>query len=139
MVFDDKIRVLMIDDMPPICLLVKKILIRMGLSNIDTCHNGGDGWEKIEQAHLGGKPYGLLLCDWNMPESGLELLKKIRSSGIDGIQELPFIMITCEVFEDQVRLAFKEGASNYIAKPFEVETVEKKVKETLVKSGLYSS
>ena len=139
MELDDKIRVLMIDDMPPICLLVKKILIRMGLSNIDTCHNGGDGWVKVEQAHLSGNPYGLLLCDWNMPQSGLELLKRIRSSGVDGIKELPFIMITCEVFEDQVRLAFKEGASNYIAKPFEIETVEKKVKETLVKNGVLSA
>lgn len=133
MVFDDKIRVLMVDDMPPICLLVKKILIRMGLANIDTCHNGGEAWNKVEQAHLGGQPYDLLLCDWNMPESGLDLLKKIRKSGIDGIKNLPFIMITCEVFEDQVKLAFSEGASNYIAKPFEFETIETKVKETLIK------
>ena len=133
MVFDDKIRVLMVDDMPPICILVKKILIRMGMSNIDTCHNGGEAWDKIEHAHLSGKPFDLLLCDWNMPESGLDLLKKIRKSEIDGIKDLPFIMITCEVFEDQVKLAFREGASNYIAKPFELETVETKVKETLIK------
>jgi two-component system chemotaxis response regulator CheY len=133
MIFDDKIRVLMVDDMPPICLLVKKILIRMGLSKIDVSHNGGDAWLKIEQAHLEGRPYDILLCDWNMPESGLDLLKKIRASGVEGICELPFIMITCEVFEDQVKLAFDEGASNYIAKPFEYETIEKKVKETLEK------
>ena len=91
MELDDKIRVLMIDDMPPICLLVKKILFRLGLSNIDTCHYGGDGWEKIEQAHLGGKPYGLLLCDWNMPESGLELLKRFEILGLMGSRICPLL------------------------------------------------
>ena len=58
------------------------------------------------------------LVDVNLPDtSGLELLKKLRSSE----RELPVIIISGQVSTDNAIEAMREGAYEYLAKPFEIE------------------
>ena len=60
-----------------------------------------------------------------MPD--LALLKVVRSD--DDLKKIPFVMVTDEAQKNNIVEAFKEGVSNYVVKPFTVETISKKITE----------
>jgi len=79
-------------------------------------------------AHSGkaGVPLDFVVSDWNMPGlNGLDLLKKIRAS--EDFKKLPFLMVTAEAEQSNVVIAVKAGVSNFIVKPFSVETLKEKI------------
>ncbi len=74
------------------------------------------------------KEYNLILMDWNMPNlTGIEAVHVIRSSGI----KTPIIMVTTNSEKQNVIQALKEGANNYLIKPFSPEILISKVQKVL--------
>jgi DNA-binding NtrC family response regulator len=66
-------------------------------------------------AALEAKPYDLLLVDVSLPDrNGLEVLREVRQRDSD----LPVILITAYGSIDMARAAFKNGALDYITKPW---------------------
>ncbi len=125
--FPKNTRVLVIDDMPSIRDLVKNQLRNMGFTEIMEAEDGVEGWKAIESQHAQANPIELVISDWNMPNmKGLELLKKVRSSG--EFMQLPFILLTSEADREQVTEAVMAGVSQYIVKPFSGKVFEDKLK-----------
>jgi two-component system chemotaxis response regulator CheY len=63
--------------------------------------------------------FELALVDWNMPVmDGLEMLKRLRSEGFDGIKVM---MVTTEAENDFIVRALEAGADEYLMKPFDEE------------------
>jgi DNA-binding NtrC family response regulator len=74
----------------------------------------------------------LVITDLSMPGmSGLELLESIRQTDI----ELPIIMITGFSTEDNAIRALRLGATDFIKKPYEVETLLQQVDDVLQQSA----
>jgi len=68
----------------------------------------------------------LVISDWNMePMTGYDLLREMRAD--PGLDQTPFIMVTAESKTDNVIAARKAGASNYIVKPFNAQTLKAKI------------
>ncbi len=116
-------KALVVDD----SAVMRKILIaalgKMGVS--DVCQ-AGDGKEAVVAAMTESPDF--ILMDWNMPVmSGLDALRAIRASG----SKTPVIMVTTEAERSRVIEAIKNGASNYIVKPFRPEALATKVQETM--------
>jgi DNA-binding NtrC family response regulator len=66
-------------------------------------------------ARLGEQPFDLLLLDVSLPDrNGIELLKDIRRHD----QHIPIVLITAYGSIDMARAAFKNGAMDYITKPW---------------------
>ena len=66
-------------------------------------------------AKLGERPYDLLLLDVSLPDrNGLDLLKEIRRRD----PQLSVVLITAYGSIDMARAAFKNGAMDYITKPW---------------------
>jgi DNA-binding NtrC family response regulator len=66
-------------------------------------------------AHVDEQPFDLLLLDVSLPDrNGLELLREIRERDAN----LPVVMITAYGSIDMARSAFKNGARDYITKPW---------------------
>jgi two-component system chemotaxis response regulator CheY len=61
--------------------------------------------------------------------TGLQLLQEVRGSA--QLKDLPFIMVTAESKTDNVVAAKAAGVSNYIIKPFNAETLKKKIESVL--------
>ena len=57
--------------------------------------------------------------------NGLEFLTAVRATG----SKVPFIMITTESEQGRVLQAIQAGASNYLVKPFEQETLIAKLEK----------
>jgi two-component system chemotaxis response regulator CheY len=115
--------VLVVDDFATMRRILRTILRQVGFSNIKEADDG-----KTALAELQREKFGLILCDWNMPEmSGLELLMAVKSN--NELRDIPFIMVTAEAKKENIIEAVKAGVSSYIVKPFTAETIGEKLKK----------
>lgn len=119
-------KILVIDDMSTMRKIVRNMLNKMGYSNIEEAEDGDPAWKMINEASDGGTPYDFIVSDWNMPVmTGLDLLKNIRSS--EKFKKLPFLMVTAEAEQANVVIAVKAGVSNFVVKPFSIQTLKEKI------------
>ena len=83
--------------------------------------------EKVSEAQsiIESEKIDFIVSDWNLPDgTGFEFLKDIRSKS--KYENIPFLMVTTENGIKEVIDAIKEGASNYLIKPWEeVSFIEK--------------
>ena len=61
--------------------------------------------------------------------TGLQLLQEVRAD--ERLKGVPFIMVTAESKTENVVAAKAAGVNNYIVKPFNAETLKKKL-ETVI-------
>lgn len=105
--------------------VMRKIIIRsLNAVGVTDIVEAGDGVEALQAFSQGD--VGLVLTDWNMPnKSGLDLLKDLRAQGAT----VPVIMITTEADRPHLMEAIAAGVTDYLAKPFEAETLRKKLEK----------
>ncbi|MFH7586535.1 response regulator [Oceanimonas smirnovii] len=66
----------------------------------------------------------LVLCDWNLPDGyGLDLVRTIRQSS----EHTPVIIISASSDRDNVKRALHLGVIDFIAKPFDVNTLHQRL------------
>ena len=127
--FDPKTRILVVDDMMTMRKIVIKNLKELGFTDMQEAADGNQAWAALTAAN---PPIQLVISDWNMPNcSGLELLKKVRTTAI--YAKLPFVLLTAEAEAHQVKEALTAGVSNYIIKPFTAEVLKVKLEQTYKK------
>ena len=124
--FSPDTSILIIDDMKTMRMVMKKALKELGFTTVAEADDGVTAWPMIEQAAAGGKPYELILSDWNMPQmQGIDLLKKVRAD--QRFAKTPFLLVTAESEKSQVMEAIKLGVSNYVVKPFNADQLREKL------------
>ena len=124
MAVDMNMNVLIVDDYKTMLRIIRNLLKQLGFNNVDEAH-GSSALGKLR-----GGSFGLVISDWNMePMTGLQLLKEVRADG--QLKAVPFIMITAESKTENVVAAKQAGVDNYIVKPFNAETLKKKVSAVL--------
>jgi len=117
--------VLVVDDYQTMVRIIRNFLKQIGFTDVDDASDGSQAFDKLKS-----KKYGLVLSDWNMePMTGLELLQKVRADA--DLAKIPFIMVTAEAKPENVIAAKKAGVNNYIVKPFDAETLQKKIESVL--------
>lgn len=121
-------RVLIVDDSGTMRRIIRNNLKFAGFDDAVEAGNGVEGLAALE-----GNPIGLVITDWNMPEmNGIEFVKAIRSK--DQHKTLPILMITTMAEKEEIMVALSAGVSNYIVKPFDAETLKKKLDQVLAGS-----
>lgn len=120
-------KVLLVDDFDLVRTMLRRLLVELGISNIDDARDGEEALAKLKSAHASGEPYGMVFLDWNMPKkSGLEVLKEARAS--NEFQGLPIVMVTAEGERKDVLRALTSGATDYIVKPVSATILAAKIK-----------
>lgn len=118
-------RVLIVDDSATMRRIIRNNLKFAGHDDAVEAGNGAEGL-----ACLAGGSVGMVITDWNMPEmNGIEFVKAIRSN--DQLKHLPILMITTVAERENIMTALAAGVTNYIVKPFDAETLKKKLDEIL--------
>lgn len=119
------IQVLVVDDYATMRRIIRNLLTQIGFTKIE---EAGDGAEALSKLRSGA--FGLVISDWNMePMTGLQLLKEVRADV--RLKATPFIMVTAESKTENVIAAKEAGVNNYIVKPFNAETLKKKIESVL--------
>ncbi len=117
-------KVLIVDDEPSVVKMVEFRLKKEGLDVI-IAKDGIEGLEKAEK-----ETPDLILLDVTMPGmNGHEVLIKLKES--DGTKSIPVIMFTAKGQVEDVERSSREGAIDYIAKPYDSTTLLSKVKKAL--------
>ncbi|MCA0422715.1 MAG: response regulator [Proteobacteria bacterium] len=122
--------VLVVDDYQTMVRIIRNLLRQIGLEDVDDAPDGAAALLKMKE-----RRYGLVISDWNMqPMSGYDLLQQVRSN--PETRDVPFIMVTAESKTDNVLAARRAGASSYIIKPFNAQTLKAKI-ETVCGQAAY--
>jgi two-component system NtrC family response regulator len=107
-------KILIIDDDRTICSSLQAVIEKIGHES-DCAHSLADGNKKATT-----EPYDVVLLDVNLPDgNGLSLLPKLKNT--PSFPEV--IIITGEGDPDGAELAIKNGAWDYIEKPFSVDGI----------------
>ena len=119
-----KHKILIVEDEKDIRNLVIYALEAKGYETIST-----DDGEKALKMLKENKP-DLVILDWMLPSvSGLEICRNIRRYEI--IKNIPIIMLTAKITENDKILGLDSGADDYITKPFSTAELGSRVKALL--------
>jgi DNA-binding NtrC family response regulator len=112
--------ILVVDDEPEMRIALTHALSRSGYS-VETASNGFEGLSKFKK-----KDFNIVITDMKMPEmTGMEVLEGIKRIS----PQIPVLMITAFGTINKAVEAMKEGASDYILKPFSSEILEAAVRK----------
>ena len=119
-----KYSIAIVDDETEILNVLSRFLTRNQNFSVSTFSNPVSALGSIE----GGK-FVLILLDIMMPQmNGLDVLEKIKAKN----EDQKVIMMTAYSTLDKVLKSHKEGATNYVMKPFDsLQLLEKKILEVL--------
>jgi putative nucleotidyltransferase with HDIG domain len=118
-----KVRILVIDDESEIRNLLKEVLLTEGYE-VAVTSNGAEALEVLKKQSV----YDIVLTDIRMPTmDGIELMNEIRKSWPD----IAIIIMTGYADINSARIAIKQGAYDYIRKPFNISEMMTAIENTL--------
>jgi len=117
-------KVLLVDDSGVMRKIIARALHALWIEDVIEAADGVEALAKFGDDVV----FDLVLTDWNMPNmNGLELTTAIRAAG----HKMPIIMVTTETEKGQVLKAIQAGINDYLVKPFDQETLMKKLEKAL--------
>lgn len=126
----ERTHILVVDDEGSMRLALSEALKRGG-HTVDTAIDGFEALQKFRKDQ-----FQMVISDVKMPKmSGLDVLKEIKRIS----PRTPVIMVTAYGTIQNAVEAMKEGASDYILKPFSYEDLETAVKRAMMMSGPISA
>jgi two-component system OmpR family response regulator len=119
--------ILIIDDEPGVRDLLQDALGNAGYV-VECATNGADGLDQLRR-----RSADLCIVDVNMPTmNGYEFLKKLRAHDL----KTPVLMLTARDAKDDVERGLREGADDYVRKPFSLEELLLRVAAILRRTGI---
>jgi DNA-binding NtrC family response regulator len=119
--------ILVIDDEDSMCNFMEIMLSKEGYK-VDTTTSPVDGVRRLKESN-----YDLLIADLHMPElTGLDVLRQVKSFK----KEQEVIVMTAFAAVDTAIEAMKQGAAEYITKPFKVDEIKLAIEKTISRHRL---
>ncbi|MBP8626947.1 MAG: sigma-54-dependent Fis family transcriptional regulator, partial [Syntrophorhabdales bacterium] len=120
-------QILIVEDDAKLRMVLREIITKEG-HYVDSVETG-----EAALAKAGGTDYDLIITDLRLPGiDGMDVLKAIRKSRPD----ISVIMITAYATIDTAVEAMREGAEDYIAKPFNLDEIRLIVKKVLERKAI---
>lgn len=109
------LKVLAVDDNPIARKILSKILVSIGFE-VETVSNGRDAIARLKSEEEEGRPFGLAIMDWKMPNmDGLETARVIAEAGLNHPPKM--LMVTAHRKGEILEEALKAGFSSVLTKP----------------------
>lgn len=124
---ENRVSVLVIDDDPDLCEVVRMGLEADGMRVLTVC-DGSDGLEVMAHEHI-----DVVVLDLMMPGvDGWMTLMEMRKT--PALAHIPVIVLSGKTQDEAKILAFKQGVQQYVTKPFNVMELSARV--TALAKGL---
>jgi len=125
--FDDA-RMLVVDDID-INLIIAQETFLLYCDTVDTASSGAAAIEMVRE-----NDYDIIFMDHMMPEmDGIDVTKAIRAMPEEKYKELPIVALTANVVGDVRDMFIENGMNDFLAKPLDINEVERVLKEWLPK------
>lgn len=119
--------ILVIDDEDSMCNFMEIMLTKEGYA-VETTNRGNDGVVRLKERN-----YDLVIADLNMPEmTGIDVLRQVKTFK----REQEFIVMTAYASVDSAIEAMKQGAADYITKPFKIDEIKLVIEKTISRRKL---
>jgi two-component system response regulator PilR (NtrC family) len=116
------VEILIVDDEPSMREFLTILLEKNGYAT-RAAASGAEALGLLQQ-----RPFDLIISDIRMPDlSGLALLENIKNQDLS----IPVVLITAYASPEDAVLAMKNGAYDYITKPFKVDDILSVIKSAL--------
>lgn len=127
--FSSQLKILVVDDDVLSQRMMRVLLTREG-HQVDTASSGGEALERIKL-----RKYDIVFMDLQMPMmDGIESSRLIRKWENGGDHTF-IVALTASYLPEQGQELFEAGIDNYIAKPFELEHIQRLLNYS-IKAGL---
>ncbi len=114
--------ILIVDDTRGALFLLKSHLEKWGYSALPSA-SGAEALRILEQNDV-----DMVISDQVMPKmDGIELLRKVR----EAYEDIPFIVLTGHGSIDKAVVSIKQGADDYITKPYNPEELKNAIRRSL--------
>jgi CheY-like chemotaxis protein len=121
--------VLVVDDEPDIVGLLLETLAPEGYRLL-SAHDG----EAALRLARSERP-SLILLDWRMPgQDGLEVCRALRSDPDPKLRQVPVVLLTAQIGDENISAGFSAGVTDYLTKPFRPAHVRSRVRGWLLRS-----
>ena len=119
-----KPRVLVVEDDPALAVMLRYNLEKLGYQ-VDEAADGQEALLRITEATP-----DIVLLDWMLPSlSGLEVCRQIRRR--PQTRDMPVIMLTARMEEQDSIRGLNTGADDYITKPFSIDALSARMRALL--------
>ena len=107
-------RILVIEDDPTLCKNIVEILNKRSYQT-DVAENLKDG-----EYYISIRNYDLVLADWDLPDGcGLDIIAQVKEKS----PRTPVLVISNKTSADNEIRAFREGADDFMPKPFNLQVL----------------
>ena len=125
----NKRKILIVEDQDGIRNLISATLRMKGFV-IEKAENGK---EALKMLNRSPNEFDLIVSDFDMPRmNGQEFLSEVRST--TELKDKPFIMLTSHSEFSKIKEAKEKGISEWIVKPFKVDSFVSKIEYALKKA-----
>lgn len=122
-------RILIVEDMPELLLLLKKLVARMGYE----AETASDGFAALRI--LREKTVDLVLTDWAMPGmNGGELITAMKRD--EKLRDIPTIILTGHDTDEERREAARAGADHFLVKPVKRDDLQRTIDKVMQKAAV---
>lgn len=120
---------LVVDDFATMRRIIAGLLRELGFRKIVEAEDGQAALRTLELAAESGEPVHFVLSDVNMPVmNGFQLLEALRKKpDSDPLRQVPVLLVTAEGRKEDIIRAAQLGASGYVVKPFNKDTIGDKI------------
>lgn len=117
--------ILVVDDDSQMRVALKEAIHRLGYGSVVTCDSGEDALRKMDQTG-----FSMVVTDMKMPKmDGLAFIREARKR----IGNLPVLVITGFGTIENAVETMKEGAADYLIKPFSIDNLQKAISLVMTK------
>ena len=117
------IKILIVENDKKLAFLERDILTSFGFREIVVVYSGKEAIDLMYDTR-----FDILILDWEMsPMKGIDFIKFIRFDEESPDTFVPIIMVTGRAEREDVEIARDAGATEFIAKPFTVEDLRKRI------------
>ena len=123
----EKSKILLIDDELESCKALSRLLVQVGYE-VEVSHSGEHALVLLKK-----RPFDLIISDLVLPGiSGIDILKHVKENSPDTC----VILITGKASTETAVEAMREGALDYVTKPFNLDRLKIQIAKALEKSRL---
>ncbi|ABI61813.1 phosphate regulon transcriptional regulator PhoB [Granulibacter bethesdensis] len=116
--------VLIVEDEAALATMLRYNLEKQGF-RVEEASDGQEALHRLSEVQP-----DLVLLDWMLPGlSGIEVCRQIRRK--PGTRDLPIIMVTARVEDQDAVRALNTGADDYITKPFNMQALQARIRALL--------
>jgi two-component system chemotaxis response regulator CheY len=124
-------RILLMIDYPTMGLIVKKLLLELGYSNVVDLNSGDELLPELRSSQA-----DVLILDWELPQGGLSVLKQVRADF--KLARLPVLMLLADGRREHLVEAIQAGVSAYLVKPFAAHALQQqllRIQQSFTRAG----